>query len=83
MHEAYMYGYWDEVISFIRSMFNVAFKANPYLKRAIMTGITRGSKESIFSDLNNLKVVVIISEGYDMLIALDLQNEKFLRIGRV
>ncbi len=45
-------------------MFNAAFKTNPYLERAIMTGITRVSKESIFSDLNNLEVVTTTSEKY-------------------
>ena len=45
MQEAYMGGYWDEFTSFIRSLFNSTFKTNPYLERAIMTGITRVSKD--------------------------------------
>ena len=64
MQEAYIRGFWDELVSFTRSMFNSAFKTNPYLERAMMTGITRVSKESIFSDLNNLKVVTTTSEEY-------------------
>ncbi len=64
MQEAYIHGYWDELVSFLRSMFNAAFKTNPYLERAIMTGVTRVSKESIFSDLNNLEVVTTTSEKY-------------------
>lgn len=64
MQEAYIHGYWDEFTSFIRSLFNATFKTNPYLNRAMMTGITRVSKESIFSDLNNLKVVTTTSEEY-------------------
>lgn len=64
MQEAYMHGYWNEFTAFIRSLFNATFKTNPYLRRAIMTGITRVSKESIFSDLNNLKVVTTTSEEY-------------------
>ena len=64
MQEAYVHGYWEELVSFTRSMFNSAFKTNPYLARAIMTGITRVSKESIFSDLNNLKVVTTTSNEY-------------------
>ena len=64
MQEAYMGGYWDELVAFIRNLFNYAFKTNPYLERAIMTGITRVSKESVFSDLNNLKVVMTTSEKY-------------------
>ena len=54
MQEAYVNGYWEELVAFTRSLFNSTFKTNPYLERAIMTGITRVSKESIFSDLNNL-----------------------------
>ena len=64
MQEAYVDGYWDELVAFTRSMFNSAFKTNPWLERAIMTGITRVSKESIFSDLNNLKVVTTTSDEY-------------------
>ena len=64
MQEAYVDGFWDEMVAFTRSMFNAAFKTNPYLERAIMTGITRVSKESIFSDLNNLKVVTTTSDEY-------------------
>ncbi len=62
MQEAYVYGYWDELAGFIRSLFNSTFKTNPYLFRAVMTGITRISKESVFSDLNNLEVVTTTSE---------------------
>ena len=57
MQEAYVNGYWQEMVRFTINLFNSTFKTNPYLERAIMTGITRVSKESIFSDLNNLKVV--------------------------
>ncbi|MEH2952051.1 AAA family ATPase [Candidatus Merdisoma sp. JLR.KK011] len=64
MQEAYISGYWDEAVSFIRSLFNSTFKTNPYLERAIMTGITRVSKESIFSDLNNLAVITTVSDLY-------------------
>ena len=64
MQEAYVDGFWKELVGFTRSMFNSAFKTNPWLERAIMTGITRVSKESIFSDLNNLKVVTTTSNEY-------------------
>ena len=90
-----MNGYWKELAAFTRSVFNYMFKTNPYLERALLTGITRviaapsplGSKiprqvdevgfpaklentslstqcHSIFSDLNNLKVVTTTSEEY-------------------
>lgn len=65
LQEAYVYGYWKELTEFIRSLFNAAFKTNPYLERAVMTGITRIGKESIFSDLNNLEVVTTTSEKYE------------------
>ena len=65
LQEAWVYGYWKEMVEFIRGLFNSTFKANPYLERAVMTGITRVSKESIFSDLNNLEVVTAISEKYE------------------
>ena len=64
MQEAYVDGYWDELAGFTRSMLNSAFKTNPWMERAIMTGITRISKESIFSDLNNLKDVTTTSDEY-------------------
>ena len=64
LQEAYVNGYWDELAAFTRGLFNSTFKTNPYLERAIMTGITRESRESIFSDLNNLKVVTTTSDEY-------------------
>ena len=64
LQEAYLGGYWNELLSFTRSLFNNTFKTNPYLERAIMTGITRVSKESLFSDLNNLKVITMTSQRY-------------------
>ena len=64
IQEAYLHGYWNEFTAYIRSLFNATFKTNPYLERAIMTGITRVSKESIFSDLNNLEVITTTSEKY-------------------
>ena len=65
MQEAYINGYWEEIVTFTRSFFNSTFKTNPYLERAIMTGITRVSKESIFSDLNNLDIVTTMSQKYE------------------
>ena len=64
MQEAYVNGYWEKFTAFIRIFFNATFKTNPYLERAVMTGITRVSKESIFSDLNNLEVVTTTSNKY-------------------
>ncbi len=64
MQEAYIEGYWERLVSFTRSLFNASFKTNPFLERAIMTGITRVSKESVFSDLNNLVVITTTSDAY-------------------
>ncbi|MBR3761798.1 MAG: AAA family ATPase [Lachnospiraceae bacterium] len=64
MQEAYIDGYWNELVAFTRSLFNATFKTNPWLERAIMTGITRVSKESIFSDLNHLEVVTTTANKY-------------------
>lgn len=64
MQEAYVDGYWDDLVAFTRSLFNSTFKTNPYLERAVMTGITRVSRESMFSDLNNLNVVTTTSNEY-------------------
>ena len=64
MQEAYVNGYWEDLVSFTRSMFNSTFKTNPYLERGMMTGITRVSRESIFSDLNHLEVVTTTSSKY-------------------
>ena len=64
MQEAYVHGFWEEMVAFTRSLFNSTFKTNPYMVRAIMTGITRVSKESVFSDLNHLKMVTTTSDEY-------------------
>lgn len=65
MQEAYIQGYWPQLTSFIRSFFNATFKSNDAMERAVLTGITRISKESVFSDLNNLNVVTTTSEEYE------------------
>ena len=64
MQEAWLSGYWDEAVDFFRSLFNSTFKTNAHLCRGLITGITRISKESIFSDLNNLEVVTTTSDKY-------------------
>ena len=64
MQEAYENGYWEDLVAFTRSFFNSTFKANTDMERGIMTGITRVSKESIFSDLNHLEVVTTTSNKY-------------------
>ena len=65
MQEAYVNGYGEELTAFTRNLFNNTFKTNPVLERALLTGITRVSKESIFSDLNNLNVVTTTTRMYE------------------
>lgn len=65
IQEAYVGGFWPDLMGVLRSLLNSTFKTNPYLERAVMTGITRVSKESIFSDLNNLEVVTTTSKKYE------------------
>lgn len=65
MQEAYTYGYWEEVVQFMRGFFNSSFKTNTSVERVLMTGITRVSKESVFSDFNHLKVVTATSEQFE------------------
>ena len=64
MQEAWLNGYWDDIADLFRQMFGKSFKGNDYLYRAVLTGITRVSKESIFSDLNHIEVVTVSSESY-------------------
>jgi hypothetical protein len=65
MQEAYVNGYWDEAAQFFRNLMNATFKTNPHVEKALITGITRISKESMFSDLNNLTVITTTSEKYE------------------
>lgn len=64
MQEAFLAGYWNEIVGVIKNLFNATFKTNPYLERALMTGITRVSKESIFSDFNHVNLVSTLSDEY-------------------
>ncbi len=66
MQEAWLAGTWDEAVSFFRSFFDATFKTNSHIYRSIITGITRISKESIFSGLNNLEVVTTTSDKYSL-----------------
>ena len=64
MQEAWLSGYWNKAVRFFSSFFNATFKTNPYLERGIITGITRIAKESIFTGMNNFKVVTTTSDKY-------------------
>ena len=87
LENAYFRGFYDEMIDFIRSLFESALKTNPYLEKSVITGCLRISKESIFTGLNNLKVDSVLrteygdsfgfteSEVEEMLAYYDLQEE--------
>lgn len=62
--EAYTGGYWDEMIETCRQLFHNTFKENKFFGRAIITGVTRVSKNSLFSDLNNLEVATVTDDAY-------------------
>ena len=64
LENAYFRGFYDEMIDFIRSLFESALKTNPYLERSVITGCLRISKESIFTGLNNLKVDSVLRTEY-------------------
>jgi hypothetical protein len=64
MQEAWAAGCWDEASGFMRALMNATFKTNPDMQRALVTGVTRVSRESIFSDLNNLRVVTASTAAY-------------------
>ena len=65
MIEAYFSGYWDKMVKFMRTFFNNTLKSNPYIEKALLTGITRVSKESMLSDMNNLYAASITTRRYE------------------
>jgi len=65
IHAGHQYGYYDEVILFMRNLLSGAFKDNSCLKKGVITGVLRISKESIFTGLNNIEVHSILSSDFD------------------
>lgn len=61
---SYLNGYYDEMVSLMRSLFGTVLKDNPFLDKGVVTGILRVARESLFSDLNNLKVYSVLNEQY-------------------
>ena len=64
LENAYYEGFYEQMVKFIRSLFESALKTNPYLEFSVITGCLRISKESIFTGLNNLKIISILNEDY-------------------
>lgn len=65
IQQGYLNNFYNDIVSFIREVFSSALKGNEYLEMSIMTGVLRISKESLFSDLNNVMVYSIINKGYN------------------
>lgn len=65
LEHAFLEGFYDEMIGFIRSLFESALKTNTSLEFAVITGCLRISKESIFTGMNNLEMISILSKNYD------------------
>lgn len=64
INQGYIYGYYEDIIDFMRNFLGGGLKGNPYLKTAVITGIYRVAKESIFSGFNNLKVCSIMHNSF-------------------
>ena len=64
LENAYLRGFYDEMIGFLRSLFESALKTNPYLEKGVITGCLRISKESIFTGLNNLETDSVLHTRY-------------------
>ncbi|XCP83554.1 AAA family ATPase [Roseburia hominis] len=64
LENAHFRGFYEEMVTFIRSLFESVLKGNPCLEFAVVTGCLRISKESIFTGLNNLHSISILNEGY-------------------
>ena len=63
LQSAYLHGYYDEMLTFLRTFMSSALKTNPYLERGVLTGCLRVSKESSLSGLNNVESHTIMTEG--------------------
>lgn len=64
IQSGYLHGYYEEIIGLMRGILGTALKTNPYFERAVITGILRVAKESIFSGLNNVKVYSLLQSDY-------------------
>jgi hypothetical protein len=64
INHGYICGYYDDIIDFMRNFLGSGLKGNPHLKTAVITGIYRVAKESIFSGFNNLKVCSVINNPF-------------------
>ena len=64
IQQAYIKQYYDSLVSFVRNFMTAALKDNDYLEKAVLTGVMRVARESLFSGLNNLSVWTLLDEPY-------------------
>ena len=64
LQSAYIEGYYEEAIKFLKGFYNITFKDNEYLEKTVLTGVSRIAKESLFSGMNNFKVFTIMDNEF-------------------
>ncbi len=64
LQSAYIEGYYEEAIKFLKGFYNITFKDNQYLEKTVLTGVSRIAKESLFSGMNNFKVFTIMDNEF-------------------
>ena len=64
LQAAYVEGFYDEAVNFLRNFYRITFKDNPYLEKTVLTGVSRVAKESIFSGANNFKVFTVLDDEF-------------------
>ena len=64
IQSAYVKGYYEKAIEFLKTFYGTTFKDNPYLEKTILTGVSRVAKESIFSGANNFKVFTVLDNEF-------------------
>ena len=64
LQTAYVEGYYEEAVKFLRSFYGITFKDNKYLEKTVLTGVSRVAKESIFSGANNFKVFTVLEDEF-------------------
>ena len=78
LENAYFQGFYTQMVDFIRSLFESALKTNPSLKFAVITGCLRITKESIFTGLNNLEIISVLTKDYSRYFGFTTQDVKEL-----
>ena len=64
IQSAYVKGYYEKTIEFLKAFYGTTFKDNPYLEKTVLTGVSRVAKESIFSGANNFDVYTVLNDEF-------------------